>query len=273
MKRKIFNETISIWMKFGKRLVIWWSIKKSNNIQYLCKCDCWTIAYRPRTFLIKNKKSWCNKCKDRSNYGTHKMSKTKIYKIYTRVLSRCNNKNNPDYKYYWWRWIKCERKTFEEFYIDMSPSYKDGLSIDRINNNWNYSKINCRWADKIMQANNTRQTTVYKYWINKKDLAKKYELSESHIRNLMTKFNYNKELLIEYLENNRLILEKYKGKTCEERARYFWYHSWSWLRQRINRNNWSLWEAVEMFLSWQIKRKILITNTDSWDQRWFLKKN
>lgn len=263
MEKEEFNKTISIWMKFGKREVIWWYIKKSNNIQYLCKCDCWTIGYRPRNFLLKNKKSWCNKCRDSSNFGTHKMSKTKLYKTYIRILWRCNNKNNPDYKYYWWRGITCERVSFEEFYKDMSPSYKPGLSIDRIDNDWSYSKNNCRWTDKFTQANNMRQTTVYKYWINKKDLAEKYALSESHVKNLMRKFDYNKDHLIQYLENSRLIFEKYKGKTCEERARYFWYHNWSWLRQRMHRNNRSLWEAVEMFLSWQIKRKIFNINTDS----------
>lgn len=106
MGRGKFDEKISIWMKFGRRTVIWWCIKKSNNIQCLCKCDCWTIRYKSRSILLKNKKPWCNKCRDRSNYGTHKMSKTKLYKIYINILWRCNNKNNPSYKYYWWRGVK-----------------------------------------------------------------------------------------------------------------------------------------------------------------------
>lgn len=36
----------------------------------------------------------------------------------------------------------------------MWPTYQEGLSIDRIDWNWNYCKENCRWADKFTQNNN-----------------------------------------------------------------------------------------------------------------------
>ncbi len=76
---------------------------------------------------------------------------------YRNILQRCNNPNSRGYKDYWWRGIKCEWKTFEEFYTDMKEWFDPVLSIDRINNDWNYCKKNCRWADRKTQINNRRK--------------------------------------------------------------------------------------------------------------------
>lgn len=80
----------------------------------------------------------------------------KFYYVYYWIKYRCDNKNCKEYKYYWWRWIKNEWKSFSEFYNDMFESYikhwieywfsKWYCQIDRINNDGNYCKDNCRWV-------------------------------------------------------------------------------------------------------------------------------
>lgn len=91
----------------------------------------------------------------------HWLHNDRFYKIYRWILDRCNSPRVNHYDRYWWRWIKCLWKTFEEFKNDMYVSYLEAyafdkaISIDRIDSDWNYCKENCRWATKIEQANNT----------------------------------------------------------------------------------------------------------------------
>ena len=99
-----------------------------------------------------------------------KLYQSKIYRAWNNMKTRCNNINYAWYKNYWWRWITYDKKwsTFEWFYEDMIEWFADNLTLDRIDNNWNYCKSNCRWATKMQQANNRRSNTYLSYkWKNK----------------------------------------------------------------------------------------------------------
>lgn len=87
----------------------------------------------------------------------HGMCKTTVYKAWLNMKARCNNSNNPQYHSYGGRGVSvCKRwHDFKNFFEDMGAPPK-GTSIDRINNNKNYTPKNCRWADVSTQNNNRR---------------------------------------------------------------------------------------------------------------------
>lgn len=101
---------------------------------------------------------------------THWMTGTKFYTAWENMKWRCNCKSRVEYHRYWWRWITYCKKwhKFDWFMEDMYPTYKEWLELDRIDNNWNYCKENCRWLNHKQQQNNKRyHRYITVKWITK----------------------------------------------------------------------------------------------------------
>lgn len=88
-----------------------------------------------------------------------------LYVKYYGMYGRCNYKSSPSYKNYGERGICVEWKSYSDFKNDMYESFiehlnkygKSQTTLDRVNNDGNYSKENCRWATRSQQQFNRRK--------------------------------------------------------------------------------------------------------------------
>lgn len=96
-------------------------------------------------------------------------SKTRIFRIFNGMHTRCENKNSTHYKNYGARGIcVCKEWSgkdgfFNFFKWSMANGYSDVLSIDRIEVNGNYEPSNCRWVTMGEQMSNRRCSLNYNY--------------------------------------------------------------------------------------------------------------
>lgn len=83
------------------------------------------------------------------------------YQVWRNMIYRCYNPNNKSFKNYGGRGIKvCDewRFSFQTFLHDMGER-PPRLTLDRINNDGNYTPGNCRWATYKEQNNNNRPSS------------------------------------------------------------------------------------------------------------------
>jgi len=126
---------------------------------FLCaECFCEFVSSRPaqtRYRLKKQGKVFCSKNCASYKHGGFK-NKTSEYKSWAGMKARCNNPNQTGYERYGGRGITYDAswENFETFLEDMGFKPNSKMELDRINNDGNYCKENCRWATKKEQTRN-----------------------------------------------------------------------------------------------------------------------
>jgi len=141
---------------------------KNGHIEWLCICICASDVIVLATDLSRKHTTSCgcyNKQRVKESATSHGMYGSPEYNSWRGMRYRTTNTDAPNWHMYGGRGIKCCEKwgRFENFFADMGKMPSKTHTIDRIDNEGDYTPDNCRWATHKQQARNRRSNHILTY--------------------------------------------------------------------------------------------------------------
>lgn len=147
--------------KFGKLIVKEFYETRDKRAYWSCACVCGNTKVVSGKELRSGHTKSCG-CHARA--WVHGLHKHKFYNTYQGMLKRCYNKKHIAYPRYGGRGISvCQtwREDINKFlkWCETKEPIPVGHTLDRRNNNGNYTPRNCRFVSKSQQQRNRRKRT------------------------------------------------------------------------------------------------------------------
>jgi len=159
--------------RFGRLIVLRDTGKRYRRyVIWACKCDCGKLVEVPSGDLRSGKIKSCGclwKEMVKKINIIHGDSRIRLYDVWCSMKSRCLNPKNKAYKYYGGKGIKICKEWKNNYMMfknwALANGYKEGLTIDRIDNDGNYCPENCQWLTKSENSRNG----AFKRWGKKEN--------------------------------------------------------------------------------------------------------
>lgn len=181
-----------------------------KRIYWTCQCDCGNSSKHEASTLIQGEAKSCG-CSQFLSLVVHGYSQEPLYRVWQGMKDRCSGSPGSSLKAlknYHNKGIKvCEEWNLPapQGYINFKkwainhPTYKPGLTIDRIDPKGNYEPSNCRWRTHKEQQYNKENTfliEVFSETLNLMEALIKYghpSLTERVIWRRITELGWNAE--------------------------------------------------------------------------------
>lgn len=189
--------------KFERWTVLSFSHRNSaGSASWNCQCECGSLGKVLGSNLTSGSSTSCG-CWKKEQAVTHGMTRHPAFRVFCAAKDRCTREGNKQYQDYGGRGIKFLFTSFEEFWEELKETYKEGLTLERIDNNKNYESGNVKWATRVQQANNKRNNVWFEYSGEKKtqaQWAKHFKVTDQLIANALKRMTVKQ--LFSNLERN-----------------------------------------------------------------------